>query len=95
MEDLWKKTERVLEEKVRPRLMDHKGDIEILSLKEGVLSVRFTGQCSGCPSAYITLEELVKEEVMGQIPEIRDVLLDTGVSEDMLLFAKNFLAQKR
>ena len=52
-------------------------------------------QCSGCPSAYITLEEVVKEEVMEHIPEISDVIVYTGVSEDMLLFAKKFLGQKR
>lgn len=95
MTDLFKEAEKVLAEKVRPRLADHSGDIEILSLENGVLKVRFIGQCSGCPSAYITLEEVVKQEVMEQIPEISDVILDTGVSEDMLLFAKKFLAQKR
>ena len=95
MTELWKAAEKVLEERVRPRLADHSGNIEIVSLEDGVLKVQFTGQCSGCPSAYLTLEEVVKEEVMEHIPEISDVILDTGVSEDMLLFAKKFLGQKR
>ena len=50
------KIEKVLDERVRPNLAQHGGDIEIEKLEDGVLHVRMHGQCSGCPSAELTLE---------------------------------------
>ena len=53
--------------------------------------MKLTGACAGCPSAQETLEEVVKDFVMGGVPEIRDVVLDTSVSEDLLDMARKIL----
>ena len=53
--DQRKRIEKVIEERVRPQLGEHQGDIEIVELKDDVLKVRFLGKCSNCPSAYMTL----------------------------------------
>src|SRR6476620_30012 len=37
-------------EEVRPYLQSHGGDVELVSLQEGVLRLRLEGSCSGCPS---------------------------------------------
>ena len=95
MSSLEKKIEQVLEEKVRPRLADHSGNVEVISIEDQTVTVRFTGQCSGCPSACITIEEVVKKEILNEIPEIKDVRLDTGITEDMMAFAKSFLNQSK
>lgn len=42
---------------------------------EGVLRVRLIGQCAGCPSASLTAQMLVAEEVRAQVPEVSQVLL--------------------
>lgn len=51
-----KKIEMILEKQARPYLLQHEGNVEILDYREGVLKVRLTGQCSGCPSAAVTAE---------------------------------------
>ena len=53
------KIEEVLDERVRPNLAQHGGNIEIEKLEDGVLHVRMHGQCSGCPSAELTLENIM------------------------------------
>lgn len=87
--------QRIIKEKVRPKLEAHGGDLEIVSLEGGVLTVRLLGQCSGCPSAHVTNEEIIKKEILAEAPEISDVILDNSVSEDMLAFARQLLSGKR
>ena len=57
-EDL-KRIEEVLDEKVRPSLRAHGGEIQVDHLEDGVLYVKLLGQCAGCPSADLTNETLV------------------------------------
>lgn len=89
------KIEQVLDDRVRPKLLDHEGDIKIISFEDGILRVQLIGQCCGCPAANITTEEVVKKEVMEAMPEIKDVVLDDGITEDMILMAKQFLKTSR
>jgi len=81
--ELYDKINAVLDEKVRPTLTEHGGDVEILEIKDGVLKVRMLGTCSNCPSASLTLEALVNSEVVENVPQIEKVVLVTGVSDEM------------
>ena len=83
--------EKVLEEKVRPQLLAHEGNVRIVAFEDGILRIRLTGQCSGCPSAKITTEELIGSVVMAEIPEVKDVVLVNEVSPELLEFAKKIL----
>ncbi len=83
--------DQVLEEQVRPRLLSHGGNLTLLGFEEGIVKVRFTGQCSGCPSADLTMETLVRDKLTAAIPQIKDVVLEQSVSEDLLAFAKKIL----
>ncbi len=53
--------------KIRPALQADGGDGELVDVVGGVVKVRLTGACGGCPMATITLkngiEALLKEEV--------------------------------
>lgn len=89
------KIEEVLEKKVRPNLAQHGGDIEIEKLENGVLHVRMHGQCSGCPSAELTLENLVNTELKEAFPELKDVVLVTGVSDDLIAQARQIMRQRK
>ena len=55
-----KRIEAVLEEKVRPALRAHGGEIQIDRLEDKVLYVKLLGQCAGCPSADLTNETIVE-----------------------------------
>lgn len=86
--------EQVLDEKVRPDLSLHGGDIRIEKLEEGVLHVRMLGHCSGCPSAELTMENLVNTELKEAFPELKQVVLVTGVSDDLISAAKEILRRR-
>ena len=84
--------EKVLEEDVRPQLLSHEGNVEVVDVTDGVLKVRLLGQCSGCPSATLTTEELIAEAMKSRIPEIKDVVLVNQVSQDLIDMAKKILS---
>ena len=53
--------------------------------------MRLTGACASCPSAQQTIEDVVKSVVTGELDEVKDVILDTSVSEDLLDMARKIL----
>ena len=92
---LLEQVEQVLDERVRPHLHEHHGDVEIEELDEqGVLKVRLLGQCSGCPSAALTTEMLIADEVRAALPEVTSVLLLGGVSASLLAQARDIMARR-
>lgn len=90
------KIEAVLEEKVRPSLLAHEGNVQILEFTDGILKIRLTGQCAGCPSARLTTEELIGKTVMDELPQVQDVVLVNEVfatlSSDELNFYRIILS---
>ena len=54
--------EKILEANVRPKLADHYGNIELVSVEDGIVEVKLLGQCKGCISAKYTIEDLVEAE---------------------------------
>ena len=90
-EDL-KRMEAVLDEKVRPALRAHGGEIEIDQLEDGVLYVKLLGQCAGCPSADLTNETLVEAELVQALPElVKKVSVIQTVSDELWEQAKRLL----
>jgi Fe-S cluster biogenesis protein NfuA len=55
--------------KIRPMLQRDGGDVELVEVANGVVKVRLTGACKGCPMSQMTLkngiERLLKQEVPG------------------------------
>ena len=62
MNEELKRIEAVLDEKVRPALRSHGGELEIDRLEGRVLYVKLLGQCAGCPSADLTNETVIEAE---------------------------------
>ena len=84
--------EAVLDERVRPLLHTHGGDMEVLSLEDGVLRFRLLGHCAGCAAADITSEELINAELTEAFPErIEKAVLVNSVSPDLLDQAREIL----
>ena len=87
------KLEHVLDEVVRPWLGRHAGDIQVDDLgADGVLTVRLSGRCSGCPTADLEVTTFVADELRARVPEVSDVVLISGVSEDLMTAARALLA---
>ena len=53
------------------------------------------GSCASCPSAQSTIEEVVKGIVMENVQGVKDVVLDTSVSEDLLDMARMILRKEK
>lgn len=47
------------------------GDLEFVSLDAGVLRVRMTGACAGCPRGPLDLKHVVERLVRARLPGIR------------------------
>ena len=87
-----KRVEAVLDEKVRPALRAHGGEIETDRLENGVLYVKLLGQCAGCPSADLTNETLVEAELTAALPElVRKAVVVQTVSDELWEQAKKLL----
>ncbi|MDR1572514.1 MAG: NifU family protein [Clostridiales Family XIII bacterium] len=88
MED---KIRAVLSEKVSPLLKSHAGGVDFMGYEDGVVHVRMTGACRGCPSAQYTVEEIIRSIVIGELPDVRDISLDASVSPDLIDMARKIL----
>lgn len=90
---LAEQVEQVLDEVVRPVLAQHAGDIQVEDLaQDGVLHVRLSGRCSGCPTADLEVTTFVADELRARLPEISDVVLISGVSDALMAQARSLLA---
>jgi Fe-S cluster biogenesis protein NfuA len=60
-------------DRVRPYLHSHGGDVELVSIVDGVVRVLFTGHCDGCTSSAATMESAIREAVLAMAPEVERV----------------------
>ena len=61
-------------EQIRPNLQADGGDVELVGVDEGVVSLKLTGACDGCPMASMTLKMGIERVLKGQIPEVKEVV---------------------
>ena len=59
---------------VRPSLQADGGDVELVDVKEGVVTVRLTGACGGCPMATMTLKSGIERVLKERVPEVKEVV---------------------
>ena len=60
--------------RVRPALQADGGDVELVEVKDGVVSVRLTGACGGCPMATMTLKNGIERTIREEVPEVKEVV---------------------
>ena len=77
------RVERALDE-VRPYLRSHGGDVELLSLEEGIARVRLQGSCDGCRASASTMRLAIEDALLKAAPELERVEAE-GVAEQGLL----------
>ena len=68
------KVQAVLDE-IRPSLNADGGDIQLVNVKEGgIVEVRLTGACQGCPMAVMTLKMGVERLLKERLPEVTEIV---------------------
>lgn len=73
--DFYRRVDEVLD-KIRPYVQMDGGHVELVDVdeKQGVVHIRFQGSCQGCPSAAMTLQMGIENELKTSIPEIKQVI---------------------
>jgi len=61
--------------KVRSSLQVDGGDVELVEVTpDGVVKVRLTGACAGCPMSQMTLKMGIERAIKQEVPEIKEVI---------------------
>jgi Fe-S cluster biogenesis protein NfuA/nitrite reductase/ring-hydroxylating ferredoxin subunit len=78
MYDLAPVDDRVLVEEalddVRPYIHSHGGEIEVLSVQDGVVHVRMSGACHGCAASALTLRRGIDTALREHYPGFKEVV---------------------
>ncbi|MBA7492365.1 Fe/S biogenesis protein NfuA [subsurface metagenome] len=61
--------------KIRPSLLADGGNVELVDVKEGVVRLKLTGACSGCPMAAMTLQHGIARVLKEEVPEVKEVVV--------------------
>jgi Fe-S cluster biogenesis protein NfuA len=60
---------------VRPSLQADGGDVELVGVSDdGIVSVKLTGACGGCPMAEMTLKMGIENYLKKEVPEVTGVV---------------------
>lgn len=61
-------------DKVRPALQADGGDVQFVDVdEEGVVKVKLTGACGGCPMSQMTLKMGIEKVLKQSVPEVNRV----------------------
>jgi Fe-S cluster biogenesis protein NfuA len=67
--------------RVRPYLASHGGDVELLTLDEGVARLRLQGSCNGCAASASTLELAIERALEEDAPDLQGLEVEGAVAQ--------------
>jgi len=67
------KVEAVLAQ-VKPALQADGGDVELVDVTDGVVKLKLTGACAGCPMSTMTLRNGIERVLKDKVPEVKEVI---------------------
>jgi Fe-S cluster biogenesis protein NfuA len=59
---------------VRQMLLADGGDVRLIDVKDGVVKVKLTGACGGCPMATMTLKGGIERVLKEKVPGVKEVV---------------------
>ena len=62
-------------DRMRPLLQADGGDVQLVDVTGATAKVRFSGNCVGCPAAFITLHLGLETAVREELPEIERLVV--------------------
>ena len=80
--------EEALDE-VRPYVHSHGGEVELLSVSDGVVRLRMSGACSGCAASAMTLKRGIETALREHYPGFREVAAEEAEPAPQLLQIEN------
>lgn len=62
-------------DKIRPNLQADGGDVELVEVTDdGVVKVKLTGACRGCPMSQMTLKNGIQRLLLQDVPGVKEVV---------------------
>ena len=62
-------------DKIRPALQRDGGDVELVEVgDDGVVKVKLTGACGGCPMSQVTLKQGIERVLKQEVPSVKEVV---------------------
>ncbi len=59
---------------IRPGLQADGGDVELVDVgDDGIVQVRLTGACAGCPMSTMTLKMAIEKKLKEKVPGVKAV----------------------
>ena len=68
-------------EKVRPYLQSHGGDVDLVSVRDGIVRLSLRGSCGSCPSSSLTLKSAVEDALFEAAPDIVEIVAENAAAE--------------
>jgi Fe-S cluster biogenesis protein NfuA len=68
-------------EKVRPYLKSHGGDVELASVRDGIVRLVLHGTCGSCPSSSLTLKTAVEDTLFEAAPDIVEIVAANAAAD--------------
>jgi Fe-S cluster biogenesis protein NfuA len=60
---------------IRPSLQADGGDVELIDVSsDGIVKVKLTGACHGCPMSQMTLKMGIEKIIKEKVPDIKEVV---------------------
>ena len=61
--------------KIRPSLQADGGNVELVDVSaDGIVTVKLTGACGGCPMSQMTLKMGIEKVLKKEVPEVKEVV---------------------
>lgn len=82
-----------IKKNINPTLEKHRGGVELLgyNTEKQSLCLRVYGQCCSCPHSVDTNENFIKVNIFKEFPEIQNIYIENGLSDELWNVAKNIL----
>jgi len=75
MEETMKEKVETTLGKIRPSLNADGGDVELVEVNpDGIVKVKLTGACGGCPMSQMTLKMGIERTLKQEVPEVKEVV---------------------
>ena len=62
-------------EKIRPYIKMHGGDVSLISVKNGIVTIQISGACSHCSLSDITYNKMLGGIIKEEVPEINEIII--------------------
>jgi Fe-S cluster biogenesis protein NfuA len=73
MENLKAEVESALET-IREGLRVDGGDVQLVDIVEGIVTVKLQGHCAGCPFSQMTLKNFIEKELIKNVKGVKGVV---------------------